>query len=63
MALYYEILFRASGANRTRTQHGQVRTRTSAARAARWKFREAVGDAWYIKEVKTTSVPKKGPQA
>lgn len=59
MSRYFEILFRASSPGRTK---GPRRTRTPAAREARWKFREAVGDTWYVKEVKTTFMPKKDPQ-
>jgi len=58
MARYYETLFRESGTGRTKTLRGWGNTRTSGARAARRKLRDAVGDtaSWY--EVKTTFVPE-----
>ena len=58
MARYYDTLFRESGTGRTKLLRGQGNTRTSAARAARRKLRDAVGDtsSWY--EVKTTFVPE-----
>lgn len=57
MARYYDTTFRESGTGRSMTLRGQGNTRTSAARAARRKLRDAVGDTstWY--EAKTTFVP------
>jgi len=60
MARYYETLFRESGTGKELTFQGQGNTRTSGARAARRRLREAVGGTSKWHEITTTFLPEGG---